>query len=37
MFIMRSVDGSMKKSNIPKKLTLEEFVFNLHNDLIKDK
>ena len=37
MFIMRSVDGSMKKSNIPKKLTLEEFVFNLYNDLIKDK
>ena len=34
---MRSVDGSMKKSHIPKKVTLEEFVFNLHNDLLKDK
>ena len=37
IFVMRSVDGSMKKSHIPKKLTLEEFVFNLYNDLIKDK
>lgn len=34
---MRSVDGSMKKSHIPKKVTLEEFVFNLYNDLLKDK
>lgn len=33
---MRSVDGSMKKSNVPKKMTLEEFVFNLYNDIVKD-